>query len=81
MRLLLEICLDRDRTAVDIVDDQHLSEWNGLTSDKAGPKVHRSGAELDAGLTSSTKEKEIVFWATHDLQLELVALEMVLSNW
>jgi hypothetical protein len=81
VRLLLEVCLDGDSAGVHIIHNEHLLDRHWLASDKAWAKVNSRGAELDARLASTSSKLEIVLRATHDLQLELVVLEVVLSNW
>ena len=79
--LLLEIGLNADGAAVDVVDDKHLLEGYWLTRDEAWPEVHSGRAELDTGLASTADEEEVILGATHNLELELVALEVVLTDW
>jgi hypothetical protein len=81
MRFLFEISLDRDGVGVHVVHNQHLLDWHRLTSDKAWAEVYNGGAELDTWLTGTPSKLEIVFRTTHDLKLELVAFEMVLTDW
>lgn len=80
MGLLLEISLDRDGAAVDIVHHQHLLDWHRLAGDEAWPEVDSCGTELDAWLSCATYQLEVVLRPTNNLELELVILEMVLSN-
>lgn len=81
MRFLLKICLNGDSVGVNIVHDQHFLDWDWLTGHEAWTKVDSGGAELDSWLTGASGKLEIVFRTTDDLKLELVALEMVLTDW
>jgi hypothetical protein len=81
MSFLLKISLNRDSICVNVVHNQHFLDWYWLTSHKAWTKVYSGGAELDTWLTGTPSKLEIVFWTTYDLKLELVVLEMVLTDW
>jgi len=76
----LEIRFDRNSTVVDVGDCEDLLESNWLLANEAVTKVNDQVGEFDTGLSSFTREKEIVFWSTYDLKLKLIVLEIVLSD-
>jgi len=77
----LEIRLDRNSSIINVGDCEDLLESNWLLANEAVTKVNNQVGEFDTGLSSFTREKEIVFWSTYDLKLKLIVLEVVLSDW